>query len=168
MTEDVLVDWAVNAGNVRARLLLVGFRLTRRLRTSPRYAVRMAGRFSDAAYRFLSTWLLGVELPWLTEVGPRLRLHHPHGIVVNAGARLGADVAVRHGVTIGSRRGDFDCPVIGDGVDIGAGAAVVGAITVGDGARIGIGAVVLKDVPPGASAYGNPARVAEAPGTPAG
>lgn len=159
MFADVFADWQVNRGNLRAQILLAHFRLTRGLRSSPRRGIRMGGRVSDALYRLVSMWLLGVELPWMTDVGPRLRLHHPHGIVVNAHARIGSDVALRHGVTLGSRRSDVDCPVLGDGVDVGAGAAVVGSITVGAGARIGVGAVVLKDVPPGGSAYGNPATV---------
>ena len=41
---------------------------------------------------------------------------------------------------------------------IGAGAAVLGPFTVGKGARIGSNAVVLKDVPPGATVVGIPAR----------
>jgi serine O-acetyltransferase len=98
-------------------------------------------------------------MPWMTAIGPRLRLPHPNVIVLNAAAQLGADVVLRHGVTIGSRRGSFDCPLIGDRVDIGAGASVIGEISVGDDARIGIGAVVLRDVPAGGTAYGNPAVV---------
>ncbi|MFZ5541119.1 MAG: serine O-acetyltransferase, partial [Pseudomonadota bacterium] len=40
-----------------------------------------------------------------------------------------------------------------------AGAKVLGGFTVGDGARIGSNAVVLKEVPPGATAVGIPARI---------
>lgn len=159
MAGTVLADWKVNSGNLRAQLLLAGFRLTKALRTSPHRPLRMLGRGSDAIYRFLSMWVLTVELPWLTEVGPRLRLHHPQGIVINARSRIGSDVEMRHGVTLGGRLGAFDCPTIGDRVDVGAGASIIGNITVGEGARIGIGAVVLQDVPPGGTAYGNPARV---------
>jgi putative colanic acid biosynthesis acetyltransferase WcaB len=162
---EVLVDWRVNKRNSRARVLLLGYRLTRHLRTSPRRSERLAGRVSDALYRFVSLWLLGVELPWLTEVGPRLRLPHAQGIVVNAGSRIGADVLLRHGVTLGGRRSSSDCPVLGDRVDVGNGALVLGAITIGDDARIGAGTVLLHDVPPRGSAYGNPARVMAAPPT---
>ena len=42
---------------------------------------------------------------------------------------------------------------------IGAGAKVLGPIVVGEGAKIGSNAVVVKDVPPGASAVGIPARI---------
>ncbi len=160
MLRAFFVDWSVNEGNLRARVLLLGYRTTRTLRLSRYATARIVGRMVDMLYRFLSMWVLGVEIPWLTDIGPRLRLHHPHGIVLNAASRIGADVVMRHGVTIGGRRGSFDCPVIGDRVDIGAGASIVGDISIGDDARVGIGAVVLRDVPPGAAAYGNPAVVA--------
>jgi serine O-acetyltransferase len=44
---------------------------------------------------------------------------------------------------------------------IGAGAKVLGPITVGEGAKIGSNAVVVRDVPPGATAVGIPARIVE-------
>ena len=47
---------------------------------------------------------------------------------------------------------------IGASVWIGGGAILVGGVTIGDGAIIGAGAVVTKDVSPGATVVGNPAR----------
>jgi serine O-acetyltransferase len=49
-------------------------------------------------------------------------------------------------------------PTLEDDVVIGAGAAVLGPFTVGRGARIGSNAVVLREVPPGATMVGVPAR----------
>jgi acetyltransferase-like isoleucine patch superfamily enzyme len=43
---------------------------------------------------------------------------------------------------------------------IGSGAVLMGGIEIGEGALIGAGAVVTKDVPPGATVVGVPARVA--------
>lgn len=48
---------------------------------------------------------------------------------------------------------------IGEDVWIGAGALILPGVTLGDGALIGAGAVVTRDVPAGATALGNPARV---------
>lgn len=44
---------------------------------------------------------------------------------------------------------------------VGTGAIVMGGVVVGEGALVGAGAVVTKDVPPGATVAGVPARVLE-------
>jgi len=49
--------------------------------------------------------------------------------------------------------------VIGRNVWIGGGALILPGVTIGDDAVIGAGAVVTRDVPVGATAMGNPARV---------
>ena len=48
---------------------------------------------------------------------------------------------------------------IGRNVWIGGGAIILPGVTVGDDAIIGAGAVVTRDVPAGATAAGNPARI---------
>lgn len=48
---------------------------------------------------------------------------------------------------------------IGSNVWIGAGALILPGVNIGDDAIIGAGAVVTRDVPAGATAVGNPARV---------
>lgn len=48
---------------------------------------------------------------------------------------------------------------IGKDVFIAAGVAVAQDVVIGDGAYLGLGSVVLKDVKPGATVFGNPARV---------
>ena len=45
------------------------------------------------------------------------------------------------------------------GAAIGSGAVILCGVTIGAGAMIGAGAVVTRDVPPGATVAGNPARV---------
>lgn len=55
---------------------------------------------------------------------------------------------------------EFGRPVrIGRNVWIGAGALILPGVTVGDDALVGAGSVVTRDVPPGATVVGNPARV---------
>ena len=58
-----------------------------------------------------------------------------------------------------SAKGTKRHPTLGVGVIIGAGAKVLGAFTVGDNAKVGSNAVVMKEVPPCATAVGNPARI---------
>ena len=45
------------------------------------------------------------------------------------------------------------------GASIGSGAAILCGVTIGEGALIGAGAVVTRDVPPGATVAGVPARL---------
>jgi len=49
--------------------------------------------------------------------------------------------------------------VIGRTASLGSGAIVLGGVTVGDGALVGAGAVVTRDVPPGMTVAGSPARI---------
>lgn len=44
------------------------------------------------------------------------------------------------------------------GASIGANATLLPGITIGEGAMVGAGAVVVRDVPPGVTVVGNPAR----------
>jgi UDP-2-acetamido-3-amino-2,3-dideoxy-glucuronate N-acetyltransferase len=44
------------------------------------------------------------------------------------------------------------------GASIGANATILPGVTIGEGAMIGAGSVVTKDVPPGVTVVGNPAR----------
>ena len=49
---------------------------------------------------------------------------------------------------------------------VGSGARVLGPFKVGDNARIAAGAVVLREVPPGSTAVGVPARIVRLDGCP--
>jgi sugar O-acyltransferase (sialic acid O-acetyltransferase NeuD family) len=99
------------------------------------------------------------------------------GIVVGAGAvvaalsRIGAFVMVNRSASVGHHAdiGDYaslgpGCVLagrvtIGRGAFVGAGAVCAPQVTVGRNATVGAGAVVIADVPEGAVAVGNPARV---------
>ena len=55
---------------------------------------------------------------------------------------------------------EFGRPIaIGANVWIGSGAIILPGVTIGDDAIIGAGSVVTRDVPPGGTAFGNPARL---------
>ncbi len=115
------------------------------------------------AYKLAFAFVLmatGAEVPCEAQLGRRVRIDHPQGVVVSGDARLGDDVVLRNGVTIGLRRaGKRGSPVIGNRVDIGAGAKILGEIRIGDDSSIGANAVVLTDVPQGSIAVGIPAVV---------
>lgn len=79
--------------------------------------------------------------------------------VCNAYASVAHDSVVGDFVTLGPRACVNGAVRIGDGVTIGAGALIKQGLTLGRGCVIGMGAVVIRDVPPGATVVGNPARV---------
>lgn len=49
--------------------------------------------------------------------------------------------------------------VVGDGANVGANATLVPPLKIGAGSTIGAGSVVTRDVPPGVTVCGNPARI---------
>ena len=115
---------------------------------------------------FLNYLGFGIEIGLNCEIGPGLYLPHTMGTVIGA-ARIGANVMIFNGVTLGAKVLDIPYspslrPTIEDGVTIGAGAKVLGGITVGSGAIVGANAVVTRDVLPGQTVVGNPARPLEA------
>jgi serine O-acetyltransferase len=87
-----------------------------------------------------------------------LFVSHGQGTILSA-ERIGANLWVHQGVTVGWDYRGQRRPIVGDNVFIGAGAKVLGAITVCDGAQIGANAVVVRDVPAGATAVGIPAQI---------
>jgi serine O-acetyltransferase len=101
---------------------------------------------------------VGIDIPKTAIIGPGLLIHHFGGIVFNPLVRAGSNLEIRHGVTLGNRRGIDDTPTIGDGVTLGAYSAVLGNVHVGDGATVGAHSLVLHDVAPGSVVYGVPAR----------
>ena len=58
--------------------------------------------------------------------------------------------------------GRYEPTLVKKGASIGAGAVILPGIVVGEGAMVGAGAVVCRDVPPGQTVVGNPARVVHA------
>jgi serine O-acetyltransferase len=87
--------------------------------------------------------------------GPGLSIAHRGNIVVNGGARIGANCRVHVGVNIGTEAGKADAaPNIGDNCYIGPGAKIFGLIEIGSNTVIGANAVVNKSYPEGNQTLG--------------
>ncbi|MEO8617820.1 MAG: serine O-acetyltransferase EpsC [Sphingomicrobium sp.] len=126
-------------------------------------------------------WLFGGELYFLA----RLVNHFARAITaidIHPGAKIGRNFFIDHGFTVigeTAEIGDYvtiyQCvtlggtnpadgipgkrhPTIADNVVIGSGAQVLGPILVAAGAKIGANSVVTRDVPPGATMVGIPAK----------
>ena len=114
----------------------------------------------------IATHTAAVDFAWQTEVGTGLALTHAWGLVVNAGAKIGNNVTLFHGVTLGRRdriaangERQTDYPIIEDEVWIGPHAIIVGGVTIGRGSRIAGGAFVTESVPAYSVVSGNPATI---------
>jgi len=108
----------------------------------------------------LGRWMTGIEIHPAVKLGRKFFIDHGMGVVIGETAEIGNNVTVYQGVTLGGVSLDPGKrhPTLEDDVIVGAGAKVLGPITVGAGARVGSNAVVVKDVPPGATMVGIPAR----------
>lgn len=102
------------------------------------------------------------------EIGPGLKLPHPSGIVIGAGARLGRGVTLYQHVTLGRGRREDRYPTIGDGTVVFPNAVIVGGYAIGRHAVVGAGAIVMTDVPDDATVAGHPAQIIRAGGATVG
>lgn len=104
----------------------------------------------------ISFFLTGADIHPGAEIGGGLRITHTSGLVVGKGARIGSNVTLLHGVTLGgSSRGFFEegvvdgFPDVGDDTKIAAGAKLLGPIKIGAGCFVGANAVVARDLEDG-------------------
>lgn len=133
-------------------------------------------------YAFVN--LYGCRIGDNTRVGPFVEIQR--GAVVGADCKIQSHVFICDGVEIQDRvfvghgvlfvndkrprattaegalqaEGDWELvpTVVERGASLGSGAVVLAGIRIGEGALVGAGAVVTRDVPPGETVVGNPAR----------
>lgn len=145
---------------------LVKYRLARHVRTFP---------FPRSFWLFLSkymlaklSWTPGVEIKMFTDAGPGLIFPHPHDIVLGEGARIGENVTIYNGVTLGAKTlASLDSitdpanryPTIEDHVTLFPGAKIIGPVTIGKNSIVGANSVVINSFPPDSIIAGAPARL---------
>lgn len=124
-------------------------------------AAQLFARWRLAPLAWLATKLNklmnGITIGVGARIGRGFAIQHSVGIVINRSAVIGPGCVLESGVVIGAV--DRRSPELGAGVYVGSGAKVIGGVRVGAGSRIGANAVVVKDVPPGSTAVGIPARI---------
>jgi serine O-acetyltransferase len=106
--------------------------------------------------------LTGIEIHPGARIGSGVLIDHGMGVVIGATAVIEDDVTLYHGVTLGakgSETGGKRHPTVKRGAFIGSGAKILGDVTVGAHSKVGAGSVVVRDVPPGTTVVGIPAKV---------
>ena len=114
-----------------------------------------------------------VEIQKNARIGSRCKISS-HTFICS-GVEIGDEVFVGHGaIFVNDRRPratneqgglqseeDWELlPIVVErGASIGSGAIVLGGVRIGEGALVGAGAVVTRDVPPGGTVAGVPARL---------
>jgi len=84
-------------------------------------------------------------------------MHNGLGVVIHPKAKVGANTLIYQNVTIGGRNGK-GVPIIGENVYIAPGAQIMGGVIIGDNSTIGANSVVVRDVAPGTTVVGIPAK----------
>lgn len=117
----------------------------------------------------VARWLTGIEIHPAAVIGSGFFIDHGHGVVIGETSEIGDNVTLYHDVTLGGVAPSVDAaaqrnqkrhPSLGNNVIVGSGAQILGPIMIHDGARVGANSVVLKDVAPGTTVVGIPAKVA--------
>jgi serine O-acetyltransferase len=118
--------------------------------------------FAARLVNHVARFLTAIDIHPGATIGRNFFIDHGF-VVIGETAEIGDNVTIYQCVTLGGTNPADGVagkrhPTIADGVIIGSGAQVLGPITVGAGARIGANSVVTKDVLPGATMVGIPAR----------
>lgn len=153
----------------QSRFKLIGYFLWA-LIYAPGFACAFFYRLNHYLYRrrwrgarILNVWRFyhfACDISYKTQIGGGLKLVHVIGTVIGKRAKIGENVTILNGVSIGSKGfGDNHMPTIGNRVFIGAGAKILGGITIGEGSVIGALTFCNQSVPPHCLAVGNPMKV---------
>lgn len=122
-----------------------------------RYYFLNGNQFYADCFSALGRFLSGFEIYYSAEIGKGLKINHGLGLVVGARVKIGNNVLLHQGVTLGDKDGGR--PIISDNVVIYAGAKVLGNVQIGKGAIIGANCVCYINIPDNKKAVGIPARI---------
>ncbi len=100
----------------------------------------------------------GLEISSRTLIGAGLYLGHAFNITIGSATKLGKNINIHKGVTIGqeNRGKRKGTPTIGDNVWIGINATIVGAVSIGSDVLIAPNSYINCDIPDHSVVFGNP------------
>ncbi|MCD7099314.1 serine O-acetyltransferase EpsC [Stenotrophomonas sp. MMGLT7] len=130
--------------------------------TAALYRIKM--KHAASLVSQISRFLTGIEIEPGVVISDKAIFSHGMGTVIGFSSIVGANVVIRHGVTLGAGNfrpmdGQRIHPKIEDFCSIGAGAVILGPITIGHHSVIGANSVVTKDVAPYSVMAGAPAKL---------
>ena len=110
----------------------------------------------------IARFLTAIDIHPGARIGRNFFLDHGFSVIGET-AEIGDNVTIYQTVTLGGTNpttgvGGKRHPTLRDNVVIGSGAQILGPIEIGDGGKVGANSVVTKDVAPGATVVGSPAR----------
>lgn len=151
-------------GRFKTRYMQAAFKYTKEHRKVHRYieeGKKGIGyywhRYKLLRYSIKFGYQINVE----AEIGPGFYMGHRGTVVVNGKAKIGANVNIATGVTIGQEnRGErAGYPTIGSKVWIGSNSVIVGKVNIGDNVMIAPNTFINFDVPSDSIVVGSPAKI---------
>ncbi|MFD2830497.1 serine O-acetyltransferase [Corticicoccus populi] len=114
----------------------------------------------------VSRFFTGIEIHPGAQIGRRLFIDHGMGTVIGETCRIGNNVMIYQGVTLGGtgKKETKRHPDLEDNVLVAAGSKILGNIVIGENTKIGANSVVLNDVPRDATVVGIPGRIVKRQG----
>lgn len=103
----------------------------------------------------------GIEIQRTVSIGGGLYIGHPYNITINPNVKIGNNVNIHKGVTIGqeNRGKRKGVPTIGNEVWIGVNSTIVGKINIGNDVLIAPNSYINCDVPDHSIVIGNPCKI---------
>ncbi|MDD3415809.1 MAG: serine acetyltransferase [Lachnospiraceae bacterium] len=103
----------------------------------------------------------GLEISTNAEIGYGLYLGHPYNITVGGGVKIGDNVNLHKGCTIGreNRGKRIGVPTLGNCVSVGINSSIIGNVNIGNDVMIAPNSFVNFDVPDHSIVIGNPGVV---------
>ena len=170
MNDKFLVDYKMNTGKNFSKA--GGF-----VRILKNHSLRYLfyGRITEYTHSKIILWICKIHLNRIKakqgleidfsgkSIGKGLQLIHPFSITVNPSAKLGENVVLFKGCTIGSIRSGkrAGVPQIGNNVVICCNAFICGGISIGSNVLIAANSFVNFDVPDNSVVIGNPGVIKE-------